>query len=110
MATYLVRAPKQITRHEGDLADISIIVPEILSLAVYGVRFQVKDSSGRSIFRKDTADATITVAGQTANIALLPADTKGRAGNHKWEAELYNQNGPITIGYGQFVINPELIK
>jgi hypothetical protein len=110
MATYLVRAQKTITRHEGDIADISFIVPEILSLTGYGVRFHVKDSSGRSIMRKDTADGTITVAGQTANIALLPADTKGKAGTHKWEAELYNQSGPITIGYGPFVINAELIK
>lgn len=111
MATYLVQSSISITRHEGDIADVVFTIPNPpLDITGYGVRFWVKDSSGRTIIRKDTVDATITVAGQLVTIPLLPADTKGHAGKHSWESEIYDINGPITIGYGPFVINAELIR
>lgn len=110
MPTYLVKSAKQIIRHEGDFADVAFTVPAALSLAAYDVRFVVKDNAGRTIMRKDTADGSITVASQEVMIPLLPADTKGKSGTHKWEAEVYDADGPVTIGYGQFVINAELIK
>jgi hypothetical protein len=110
MPTFLVERPITITRQEGDLADIVFTIPAILDTADYGIRFSVKDDKGRTVLKKDTAENDITVQYQKVTIPLLPADTKGKPGNHKWEVEIYKDNGPITIGYGPFAITPELIK
>jgi hypothetical protein len=110
MPTYLVERPITITRQEGDLADIVFTIPAILNPADYGIRLSVKDDKGRTVLKMDTAANDITVQDQMVTIPLLPADTKGKPGNHKWEVEIYKDDGPITIGYGSFVITPELIK
>jgi hypothetical protein len=110
MPTYLVERAIAITRQEGDLADIIFTIPDVLSTTDYDVRFLVKGNNGRTIVKKDTASDDIIVSEQTVTIPILPSDTKGKPGNHKWELELYKSDGPITIGYGMFSITPELIK
>lgn len=110
MPTYLVERAITITRQEGDLADVIFTIPDILNTTGYDIRFSVKDNNGRNVIKKDTAENNITVQEQMVTILLFPADTKGKPGTHKWEAELYKADGPITIGYGAFVITPELIR
>ena len=102
MTTYLIAREIPITRQEGDVADIVITVPAVLSLVGKKVRFQVRDINGRVIM--DKKDAGLTIDGQVISIPLYPDDTTRRAGKHRWELEVSDDNGPITIGKGPFII------
>lgn len=111
MATYLIKKEYDITRQEGDTADVVIVVPDVIDMQNYDVQFSVKSNMGVTIFDKKTADGTITVAGQTITIPLLATDTKDNPGKYRWELQISN-NTPevITIGRGVFLIVRELIK
>ena len=107
MATYLIAREITITRQEGDVADIVITVPAALSMTARTPVFQVRDTSNRAIINKTTP--AITVQAQVINIPLLPADTKGKPGKHRWELQVTDTNGPVTIGRGNFEIIKEII-
>lgn len=110
MATFLIKREITITRQEGDTADVVIVVPEVINMANYDARFSVKDSNGRTVFDKKSENAELTISGQTITIPLLIADTKRKAGKHRWELQITNATEVITIGRGVFVIVNELIK
>lgn len=112
MHAYLIKSEKTITRQEGDCpAPIVMIVPDVVDMLNYNVKFEVHNSSMRRIISKSTEAGTVTVDGQTITIPLTEADTKGRPGKHKWEIQFYN-NTPeiITAGRGPFVVTNENIK
>lgn len=109
MATYLIKREIQIARQEGDTADVVVVVPDVIDMGNYQARFVVKDSSRRAVIDKKSVDGVLTVTGQTITIPLLVADTKGKAGKHRWELQLTNATEVITIGRGAFVIINEII-
>lgn len=102
MPTYLIKSDITITRQEGDVADIVITVPVLLSMTGKTAKFSVFDTNNKAIIAKTTG--TLTIDGQVITIQLLPADTLRKAGKHRWELEVVDANGPITIGRGPFVI------
>ena len=110
MPTYLIKKAINITRQEGDSADISFVVPEILNLALYDAKFNVTTKLRNVILYKSSLDGTIAINGQTVTIPLLPDDTKHKTGNYLWELELSNENENITIGKGSFFIISEIIR
>jgi hypothetical protein len=114
MATYLIKSEKTITRQEGDTADIVMVVPAALDMDLYpDVIFLVVNSDAETVFQKDTIESTptITVIDQTITIPLLDTDTKGYAGEHRWELQVADFSTPDirTIGRGDFIINAEII-
>ena len=110
MATYLIKREITITRQEGDTADVVIVVPEVINMENYNARFAVKDNIGKTVFEKNSENSEMTITGQTITIPLLVADTKKKAGKHRWELQISNETEVITIGRGVFVIVNELIK
>jgi len=108
MATYLIAREITITRQEGDVADIVITVPAILSMTGRTVKFEVRNANGSVQLAK--TGSSLTVTGQIISIPLLPADTEGKPGKFTWECEISDANGPITIGKGAFVIVKTDIK
>lgn len=106
MATYLIKREFELVRQEGDYADVSFVVPDVLELIEGSTaKFQVLASTGRVIINKD-----VTVNGQNISVVLEPADTKGKPGRHRWELQVTIDNKPYTIGRGNFEIKPEIIK
>ena len=94
MATYLIKSEKHFTRQEGDSADVEIIVPEIIDMGNYDAHFVAVD---------------ISIQGQRITIPILPADTKGKTGKHRWELQINSTENIYTIGRGFFYIVSELI-
>jgi hypothetical protein len=110
MATYLIGSETEIKRQEGDTGDIIITMPESLSMTPYTqTKFQVKNLSGTVIINKSVSAGTITVSGQTITIPLLTTDTKGYAGQYRWELEISNSTEVITVAKGVFIIVEEII-
>ncbi len=109
MATYLIKREISITRQEGDTAEVTIIVPEVINMQNYNARFTVKNNSRRSLIDKKSQDGDIIITGQTITVPLLVADTKGKSGKHSWELEISSTNDVFTIGRGIFMIKSELI-
>lgn len=111
MATYIIDREYQITRQEGDHADVVFEVPEALVLdGATEVIFQVRSADGKLYINKSTELAGgVTVAGQVIAIELVPEDTKRRAGAQKWELQVTVQGKVYTIGRGVFLIVNELI-
>lgn len=112
MPRYLVKTEILITVQEGDTpAPVEFIVPDILDMSTYHIRFKVFGTNRQTIFTKTDEDSSITVTGQLISIPMLVSDTTGKSDTHRWEAELYN-NTPeiITIGRGPFVIKGQNIK
>lgn len=108
MPTFIVRKETTITRQEGDVADVVFVVPKVLSMTGRTARFGVFNSAGTAIFEHETPDP-ITIASQTITVPLLPVDTTGHSGSHRWELEVNDDDGPITIGRGTFIITPQLL-
>lgn len=106
MATYLISREITITRQEGDAADVVVTVPATLSMTGKTARFQVRDSGNRVIINKEDE---IAIVGQGITILLDPEDTARHSGRHRWELEVRDANGPITIGRGDFIIVKQLI-
>lgn len=102
MATYLIAKEITITRKAGDVADIVITVPVALSMSGRTARFGVFRQDESQVMLKEAVDCV--VSGQTITIALAPEDTEGKQGDHVWELEVINDDGPITIGKGDFKI------
>lgn len=101
MATYkkliVVLEPFQ----EGNRADIGVEVDVTkLSLTGLAASCELREKTGKLLWRKKTADSTMTIAGQLVTIPLAPADTKGKPGVHNFEIDFLNaQNEPFaTIG------------
>ena len=90
------------------MADVVFVVPKVLSMTDRTARFGVFNSGGTAIFEKESPD-DITIASQTITIPLLPADTTGHSGSQRWELEVLDDDGPITIGRGHFIITPQLL-
>lgn len=106
MASFLIKREFELVRQEGDYADVSFVVPDVLELVAGSTaKFQVSASTGRVMISKD-----MTVNGQNLSAVLDPADTKGKAGKHRWELQVIIDNKPYTIGRGNFEIKPESIK
>ncbi len=108
MTTYKIKKEFTIQRQEGDHASVIFVVPDILSLNGRTATFKVANSQRKIILSK-TVGKGLTISGQQISIPLLPADTKGHSGSHKWELELSSPE-IITIGKGSFIITPEIIK
>jgi hypothetical protein len=107
MPTYLIGKEIAITRQEGDVADIVVTVPDILSMDGKTARFQVRDAGNRMIINKDQTG--IDIDGQIITIELQPADTSKKSGKYRWELEVADDDGPITIGRGNFDIVKTMI-
>lgn len=107
MATYLISREKTITRQEGDVADIVITVPALLSMTGKTAHFAVADNGGRNVINKEK---DISIDEQVISIVLKPEDTSRKAGKYRWELEVKDANGPITIGKGDFIIVKQLIR
>lgn len=108
MTTYLTKTNKALTRQEGDNASIVFIVPDILPLTGRTATFKAVDSRNRTTLSK-TFGSGLSISGQQISITLLPDDTKGHAGSHRWELELSTPQ-VITIARGSLTIIPEIIK
>jgi len=114
MATYLISSEITITRQEGDTADIVFTGPgaSVIDFTNYTeVTFAVKTNGQTAVFEKSISEGTISKNEQVITIPLLSADTKGKAGTHRWEMQISNATPEIiTIGKGRFVITSEIIK
>jgi 2-keto-4-pentenoate hydratase/2-oxohepta-3-ene-1,7-dioic acid hydratase in catechol pathway len=104
MATYLIANEIDITRQEGDTADIVFTVPETLSITGATAIFQVTDAKGNIIMTK-----TPTPVGQVITVPLAPTDTKGYYGSKLWELQITKSGSIYTIGKGNFIIVKERI-
>lgn len=107
MNTYRIKEEKSIVRQEGDNASIIIIVSNELLLTGYDIAFRVENKQGISVMSKTSIAGTLTVLNQQITIPLLPVDTLGHSGVHRWELELTSPL-KITIGRGTFTIVPKL--
>ena len=107
MPTYLIKSEITITRQEGDVADVTITVPSVLDMTNRTPRFQVRDAAGKRLIDKTVPDVVVTE--QVIFVPLLPADTAGKPGKHRWELEVTDTNGPVTIGRGDFNVVKQLI-
>jgi hypothetical protein len=108
MTTILIAEEIHITRQEGDTATLRFIVPEVVSLVGRNIRLEVRTRAKELVFRKQGADWT--VAGQNISANMLATDTRGYSGKHRWELQVnIAQTEVITIGRGNFTIEPELI-
>lgn len=107
MATYLKGQSPEITRQEGDDADITFIIPDIINTDGAILKFQVF----RAYVPLPILEKQITMSGQQATIVLDKSDTKGKSGNHLYEIELTLSHGKVvTVAQNKFNITPELIK
>ena len=106
MATYLITREITITRQEGNPSDVIINVPESLSLSGKTAHFRVVDSAGKIIIDKEDE---IVIDGQTLTVLLVASDTARKSGKFRWQLDVSDANGPITIGKGDFVINKSII-
>ena len=104
MSTYLIQSEIDITRQEGDDADIVFNVPAEFSLTDATVIFQVQTSKGTLIFEK-----TPTPSLQVITITIDAVDTKGYVGTKRWELQVTRSGKITTIGRGDFIIVKELI-
>lgn len=109
--TYLIEEDIALERQEGDSAALRFLVPDIISLTGMTIRFEVKTrrTPRDLIFAKQ--GNVWTVSGQVITASMAPADTRGKAGVHRWECQINNALSTklITIGRGNFTITPELI-
>lgn len=122
MATYLPKGVIKIYRQEGDNADVVFICPDVLDLTGSEVKFEVwtipdenllEPIESELVFSKtNELDGGIDVDEQTIIIELLPEDTTGFAGLHKFECQVSNDAtyGIVTIAKGFFQILDEIIK
>jgi len=99
MATFIIAQEVTITRQEGDLADLVLVVPDILPLTGRTAKFRAEKIDGTAFIEKQSPDIVMLL--QVITIPILPADTDGNSGKHRWELKVYDaQNNPITIGKG----------
>jgi hypothetical protein len=109
MATYLPGKPFKITRHEGDTADIVFTVTSSINLAGMDVLFQVRNAYNDLVFSKSSAaGGGMVVDGQVVRVSLLPVDTTGFPGTHKWELQVSSSIRVQTLVNGPFIINKEV--
>jgi hypothetical protein len=112
MATYLIKEDIDITRQEGDTADIVFDMPVLLDMGSYPVvKFQTKKTYGGTIILNKTVGSGLAVVGQVITVTLDSVDTKGaNRGTFKWELEISNDTPEIiTVGRGTFTVVKELI-
>jgi hypothetical protein len=97
------------TFQEGNVAAIDFTMDTSFSMAGVAVSLQVRDTAGRLIIEKNSANNTITLTGQRVYITIDSADTKRRSGKHQYEIDFLNSFGKpyATIG-GDFIINSEI--
>lgn len=104
MAAILKAENITIVRQEGDTSEIVFIVPEIVPLTGATAHLQVRQKNGDAVL-----EPTTSITGQTITIALVPNDTKGKAGTHNWELEIRAGEVITTIASGTFEIKKELV-
>lgn len=110
MATYIISREIDLTRQEGDTADIVFVVPAALDMDLFTEVKFLAVKRGVDTIDKSVSGGTITVSDQTITIPLLAADTKSKSGEHKWELEVSNATPEIiTIGKGTLTVTKELI-
>lgn len=107
MATYLKGKSVEIVRQEGDDADVTITIPELLPVVGAILKFYVFKQHKREAFiRKE-----VTMTSQTTTITLAAGDTKGHAGRHFYEIEIVRADGKVlTAATNYFTIIKELIR
>jgi len=105
--SYIIKNEIEIRRQEGDTGNITIIIPEQIDLDGMVPILHVVDRKLNTIFKKEDSDWSIN--DQTISCSLLPTDTRGKSGNHKWELQLQSLNEVITVGRGNFLIIKEII-
>lgn len=116
MPTYLITQEIPITRQEGDTADIVFTVPTVLDMTGMTVRFQVfkgRTPYGNKVLISKKTGLGISTSGQVITVTLDPSDTVGISGVRVWELQVVHEAGSnerYTIGRGDFIVKPELIK
>lgn len=103
MATYLIKQEKQITRQEGDTADVVFTLPEFIDPNDYEIKFSVFSnvSQGTLMFSKSEE---ITIEDQKITVPILPEDTLSQEGDKYWELSISKESAKHTIGKGKFKI------
>ncbi len=104
--TTILAAEINIERQEGDTAGIVIELPEIINLPGKNIHLEVFDKSLRSVFAK----TSWAVDGQTVSCDITEADTKGKAGRHRYEFQVWDAQKVYTTLRGEFLVHPERIK
>lgn len=112
----ILPATVNILRHEGDYADISVILPTIISVAdVSNVQFHVKDSFGNMLIEQNEGNTYIRTDAEKNSI-IIPLKlkdgtltTKGKAGEHNYEVEVNYNGNPQTLLRGKIRIQKEVI-
>lgn len=108
--SYIVRKKAKIRRQEGDTGSIVFTVPDGLSLSGKAALFQVRDSSGTSIFRKSTLDSSIIIALQVITVNLDGTEGLGCDGLHNWGLKISDASNTITIGKGPYEIIKQIVR
>ena len=110
MSTYQKYA-LNLTRHEGNRADIIIELDNLDMSEISLITFEVRDEDDILLIRKTSDDEDeISVDDQTFTIELYAEDTKGNAGSHFYEIDFVNvpdEEPFATIG-GTFTITAEV--
>lgn len=111
MDTYLIEDDTALVRQEGDTADLEIEVPNILDMTLFDEVKFLAVRRGVNTIEKSLSSGTITVNGQIVHMLFNEEDTKGKAGEHRWEIEASNTTPRrvVTFARGELEIIKERI-
>jgi hypothetical protein len=105
MASYLLDSEVDLTRMEGDDSEVEIIVADVLDITGATVVFEIKDRDGDVLIQKTTSSG-IVITDQNIKVTLVPADSNGKSGRHRYEFKLTTAGGKvyrILRGYFEFI-------
>lgn len=95
MASYLLDSEVELTRMEGDDSEVEIIVSNVLDITGASCVFEIKDRDGELLLSKETGGSGIEITGQNIKVTLVPADTDGKSGRHRYEFKLITSTGKV---------------
>lgn len=113
----IIPAPINIKRHEGDYAEIVIILPDIININdVADVRLQANGSFGIKVIEQNESNTDITYNAEKNSIAIPlkkndgTLTTKGIHGDLDYEVQVAFKGEIQTILRGKLYVRKEIIK
>ena len=97
---------------EGELHTVTITVPDVINLALYKAKIQVRLHENAGIEWEYSTDATtLNKVGQSLVFSILGSTTVGRVGNYRWQLMLYTTaDDVIKFSHAPFCILPAIVK
>jgi hypothetical protein len=111
MASYLLDSEVDFTRMEGDDSDVEITISNDLNITGSSCKFEIQNRDKEVLITKESANpGEIIITGQTIKVILVPADTDGKSGTHRYEFKLLTADGKTyRICRGDFFILQKIV-